>query len=246
MVDDRSRRLLGSALRNILAAALLGVAAASVLRTMLGLGESYLARIAVLLTGGAALLLWRLTAFHPFARLGAANQVTMGRGVLVILLAGLGGLGAAPALQVWALWIGSVAAMLDAVDGWLARRTGMSSAYGARLDMETDALLILVLSLLAWQFGKAGAWVLGSGLMRYAFVAASLLLPWMQRSLPPKRRRKAVAVLQAIILLVALAPFVPRGASNLLCAMGLAMLAWSFLLDITWLRRNGSRSLAAH
>ena len=39
----------------------------------------------------------------------------------------------------------------------------MASAFGARFDMETDALLLLVLAALAWQFDKAGAWVLASG-----------------------------------------------------------------------------------
>ena len=31
--------------------------------------------------------------------------------------------------------------------------------FGARFDMEIDALLILALSILAWRHGKAGAWV---------------------------------------------------------------------------------------
>jgi phosphatidylglycerophosphate synthase len=239
MVDDRSRQLLGSALRNILAAALLGMAAAWLMRAALGLDASYLSRVAVLLGAGAVLLVWRLPAYHPFAMLGAANQVTLARGVLVALLAGLIGTGAAPRLQVAALCISTLAATLDAVDGWLARRNGVSSAYGARLDMETDALLILVLSLLAWQFGKAGAWVLGSGLMRYAFVGASLLFPWMRQALPPRPRRKVVAVLQVIALLLALAVFVPRGVSSILCALGLAALTGSFLLDTLWLGRHG-------
>jgi hypothetical protein len=101
-----------------------------------------------------------------------------------------------------------------------------------------------VLSLLAWQFGKAGIWVLGSGLMRYAFVIAAVQLDWMRCELPPARRRKVVAVVQAVVLLVAIAVFVPRRASSVLCALGLVLLAWSFLLDVTWLRRRPSRSLA--
>ena len=42
----------------------------------------------------------------------------------------------------------------------------MVSAFGARFDMETDALLILALSVLVWRHAKAGAWVLASGLLR--------------------------------------------------------------------------------
>jgi multidrug efflux pump subunit AcrA (membrane-fusion protein) len=39
--------------------------------------------------------------------------------------------------------------MLDGVDGWLARRHEIASRFGARFDMEVDALLILALSVLA-------------------------------------------------------------------------------------------------
>ena len=41
-----------------------------------------------------------------------------------------------------------VALVLDLVDGRVARRTVTASAYGARLDGEADAFLILVLSVL--------------------------------------------------------------------------------------------------
>ena len=67
----------------------------------------------------------------------------------------------------------------------------MSSAFGARFDMEVDALLILALSVLAWHHGEAGAWVLLSGLIRYGFLAAGWTWSWMQRALPPSRRRQA-------------------------------------------------------
>ena len=90
------------------------------------------------------------------------------------------------------------ATALDGVDGWLARRSGMSSAFGARFDMEVDALLILALSVLAWHHGKAGAWVLLSGLLRYVFLAAGWTWPRMQRPLPASRRRQAVCVIQVV------------------------------------------------
>ena len=38
--------------------------------------------------------------------------------------------------------------------------------------MLASTLLIVALSMLVWRFGKAGAWVLMSGALRYAFVAA--------------------------------------------------------------------------
>ena len=48
--------------------------------------------------------------------------------------------------------------------------------------METDALLVLVLCLLVLHFDKAGAWILAAGLMRYAFVLATKLWPWLARA----------------------------------------------------------------
>jgi phosphatidylglycerophosphate synthase len=218
----------------------LGVAVSWIASAALGLDLHYLFRTAVLFCIGAPLLLWRLAAYHPFNRLGIANRITMGRGVLAALLAGLIGMGSETRLQCAAFCVAMIASALDGVDGWSARRTGMSSSYGARFDMETDALLILVLSLLAWQFDKAGAWVLGSGLLRYAFVAASWAVPWLQGPLPPSGRRKTIAAVQTVFLVSAIAPFVPTAISTALCAVSLTLLAWSFLSDIVWLKRHSS------
>jgi len=134
--------------------------------------------------------------------------------------------------------IAMVVTALDGVDGWLARRSGLESAFGARFDMETDALLILVLAALAWRWDRAGAWVLACGLMRYAFVAASWVWPWMARPLPPSWRRKAVCVVQILGLAVIVAPVVRLPLSEWLAAGTLAMLTWSFAVDVVWLRSS--------
>lgn len=244
MVEDGSRLLLKSALRSILAAMVLGVALAWQIDELVGLGGSLLLRTTVLLCIGALFVVWPLRAHHPFDRVGVANQITMTRGVLALLLLSFVGMGEAPQLQMAALVVAMIGSALDAADGWAARRTRMSSAYGARFDMETDALLILTLSVLAWQFDKAGVWVVASGLMRYAFVVAALLLTWLQRPLPPSLRRKAVAVIQVMSLVTAIAPFVPSDISAPLSACALAMLTWSFLVDVAWLKRRTSDSVA--
>ena len=129
----------------------------------------------------------------------------------------------------------AAALALDGVDGWLARRTRMASAFGARFDMEVDAALILVLSLLAWAYGKAGGWIVASGLLRYVFVAASTLWPWMGRPVPQSMRAKSVCVLQVGTLVVLMVPQVRPPVSSALAAAALAALAWSFLVDVLWL-----------
>ena len=172
---------------------------------------------------------------YPHARFGAANGVTTIRVGLVALVAALIG-AETGATGLWlAVALASIEAVLDGVDGWLARRTGLASEFGARFDMETDALLILALSLLVWQHDKAGAWVLGCGLMRYAFVAAGWVLPFLRRPLRSTRRGKTVAVLQVVGLTVALAPIVPAPLSASVAAVTLGTLVWSFAVDIRWL-----------
>jgi phosphatidylglycerophosphate synthase len=175
---------------------------------------------------------------HPFPQFGPANQVTMVRALLVALTAACIGEPALPAFAHAAAGAAAIATALDGVDGWLARRTRMTSRFGARFDMETDALLIQVLAILAWQYDKAGAWVLASGLMRYVFVAAGRLWPWIQQPLFPSVRRKAICVVQIAGLMLAMLPEVPRPYSAQLAAVSLAALAYSFLVDTGWLWRT--------
>ena len=66
--------------------------------------------------------------------------------------------------------------------------------------------LIQTLAILAWQEGKAGPWIVLSGLLRYGFVAASWLLPWMRRPLTPTSRARIICVVQTAALVVVLAP----------------------------------------
>jgi phosphatidylglycerophosphate synthase len=175
---------------------------------------------------------------HPYPRFGLANRVTMIRAMLVALVAALIGLPATPEMLWYVIGLTALMGALDGLDGWLARRTRMASEFGARFDMETDAALILVLSILVWQHEKAGAWVLLCGLMRYGFVAAGWLLPWLARPLQSTRRGKTVAVGQMLGLSVALAPIVPSPLSASASALTLTALAWSFAIDVTRLARQ--------
>lgn len=178
---------------------------------------------------------------HPHERFGAANAVTTVRAALTAMVAG--GLGEPPSddLSMMMAVLGMVAVSLDGVDGWLARRTGLASAFGARFDMEIDALLILALCTVAWRHGKAGPWVFTSGLLRYGFVAAGWALEWMRQPLPDDKRRQTVCVLQILALLVVLAPGVRPPGSDVIAAASVVALCYSFFIDIRWLRRNPPR-----
>lgn len=176
---------------------------------------------------------------HPFPRLGPANRVTVIRAMLTALTAGLIGEAPTPRVAAAAIVATAMIAVLDGVDGWLARRTRMASAFGARFDMETDALLVMVMSALVWTHGKAGIWILACGLIRYAFVAAGWLLPWMAGPLAPARRAKTVAMVSLAGLSVALAPFVPPPVSRIVAVATLALLVWSFAVDVRRLWQQG-------
>ena len=174
---------------------------------------------------------------HPFERVGFANLITGFRAVITALIAGAVTQAPTRGLGWTLVAIAIVAAVLDGFDGWVARRQRMSSAFGARFDMEVDAFLILVLSTLAWRFEKAGPWVLASGLMRYAFVGAAWVWPWLNAPLPPSRRRQTVCVWQIGVLIGTIAPIIRPPFSELVAAGALIALTWSFWVDVRWLMK---------
>jgi phosphatidylglycerophosphate synthase len=165
---------------------------------------------------------------------GPANAVTLTRATFVGGVAAIVADTAGRAVPVAALaMLASVALLLDAADGFVARRTGSSTALGARFDMEVDAFLILVLSVFVAQF--LGGWVLVIGALRYVFVAASWVNVWLRASLPVRYSRKAVAALQGIALVVAGSGVLPGRVSGVVVTGALAALFWSFGRDTAWL-----------
>lgn len=193
---------------------------------------------------GTCLMLTRGLRRSGATRLGPADRVTLTRAILV------GGVTALtvdsftrPAPVTVLVALTAVALVLDAVDGYVARRTGTASALGARFDMEVDAFLILVLCLLVAPW--AGGWVLAIGAMRYAFVVASWLLPWMRAPLPPRYWRKVVAATQGVVLALAVADVLPRPVMTAVLAAALALLVESFGHDVGWLWRHRPARIVA-
>ncbi|MER6348043.1 CDP-alcohol phosphatidyltransferase family protein [Streptomyces sp. NPDC001595] len=168
---------------------------------------------------------------------GPANRVTLGRATLVGGVTALvaDSFRSAPPVTLL-VGLTAVALILDGVDGKVARRTGTSSALGARFDMEVDAFLILVLSVYVSM--DQGPWVLLIGAMRYAFVAAARAWPWLNAPLPPSTARKTVAAAQGILLLLAGADLLPHLANTAVVATALVLLVWSFGRDVRWLWRT--------
>ncbi len=214
-------------------------ATAAGLRPELRAGAVVAVALTAALVAALALLL-RLTGTwsFPHRRLGTCNVVTVFRGGLACLLTmplAAPGVAAEPEVAWTIVGVGTVAVALDGVDGWLARREGVASRFGARLDMEVDAFLALVLALLAHTAGAAGAVVLVLGLARYAFALSRLALPWLRAPLPERFSRKVICVAQLSVLLVLQAPVVPDAVAGPLATLAAVLLIGSFARDITLL-----------
>ena len=215
-------------------------ALASVARASLPLGDRYPLKASALFAAIMLLSIGFLQQHHPFARFGPANQITTVRAMLVALVAGLVGEPRLPGVAAGAVAASAAVTVLDGVDGWVARRARIASAFGARFDMEIDGLLILTLSVLAWRYEKAGAWVVVSGLLRYVFVAVGAIARWLRAALPPSRRRQTICVIQIAGLTLAMVPSIQPPLSTLLAAVALVTLTYSFLVDTLWLWRRAA------
>ena len=208
---------------------------------MLGLPTSHVLVAVAPYAALGGLLLAKLPPSNPGAGLGPANRVTLARATLVMPLAALALLPGVftGAGYWWIVGLSTMALVLDGLDGPFARRTGTESAFGARFDMELDAFLLLALSALVWRSGKVGSWVLLVGGLRYFFVLGGLMWPPLRRTLPPNWRRKAVCVIQGVVLVICLAPVTRPTAATALAASALLLLVHSFVVDTWWLARSG-------
>lgn len=73
--------------------------------------------------------------------------------VLVLLVEG------SAKMNFWAAIVYSLAAVTDALDGWLARRQGLVSVLGKFLDPLADKLLIMAALVFMVHMGRVEAWV---------------------------------------------------------------------------------------
>lgn len=153
-------------------------------------------------------------AFFP----GMANRITALRGLILCGLFGFlfsdpprGTFAWAPAV----LFIATL--LLDGLDGYVARRRGETSAFGAFLDRDFDGLGTLAGVLLIVRYGRVPSWYIVMGLAYYLFILAQ----WTRRrrgllllALPPSTYRRCAAGLQSAFIAFALLP-VPQAAAIL-------------------------------
>lgn len=202
-----------------------------------------------LVAGGGVLLALALAGVAARRRsqvrpgLTLATGVTLVRGLLVAVFAGLlaavGLPDGGPVAWVPGLVFG-LAAALDRVDGWLARRRDAETRLGARLDTETDAMLVLVGAVTVVSGGLAPAAFLAVGAARYLFLAGHTIRRsrgWSVRDEQHRWLNRTVYAAVTVTIWGALLPATDASVTRPL----LAVVAVPFLLNFirSWLATRG-------
>jgi cardiolipin synthase len=142
----------------------------------------------------------------------------------------------APAGKNWlAMSIFAVAAITDWLDGWLARRLGLTSAFGAFLDPVADKLMVAAALILLVALGRADAYLAIIIIGRE--IAISALREWMAEVGAGKSvavafagKLKTVAQMTAIIALLLYEPLIPGVSTPLLGTIAL----WIAVILTLW------------
>ncbi len=174
-------------------------------------------------------------------RFGLGLWLTATRLLLLSLLAGFL---LVPRPQTGLAWLPFALALAfnlsDLVDGYLARRSGMTTELGAKLDLDLDGRGMLVNSLLVIHHRQVGWWFALVGLARYIYVAAL----WLRRrfglrvkQLAANQLRRPFAGVQMGIVTALLAPIFSAAATNFIATLSMLPFLGNFLYD--WLQISG-------
>jgi CDP-diacylglycerol--glycerol-3-phosphate 3-phosphatidyltransferase/cardiolipin synthase len=145
------------------------------------------------------------------------------------------------------MWLFTVAAITDWLDGWLARRWGQTSAFGAFLDPVADKLMVAAaLIILVW-LDRAASYLAIIIIGRE--IAISALREWMALLGRTKNvavafvgKVKTVAQMTAIIALLLHEPLIPGVSTPLLGTVAL----WVAAILTLWSMFHYLRLAAPH
>lgn len=159
-------------------------------------------------------VLWRpgmATAPRVGEIFGVANGVTITRGGLYAVVAGFVVIPPTTTLT----WVPAVCygagAVLDRLDGVVARTVGQETRLGARLDMAFDTFGFVVAPLVAVRWGLLPAWYLSLSAARYVYLAGIYRRRLREQPVfaaPDSNLGRYLAGVQMLFLTVALAPSV--------------------------------------
>jgi CDP-diacylglycerol--glycerol-3-phosphate 3-phosphatidyltransferase len=173
--------------------------------------------------------------------LGAGNQLTIMRGVMIAFLAGFL---FSPWPSGWLAWLPGLfyilAAFFDLFDGYLARRANQVTRLGAFLDMNLDGLGVLVGCLLIVKYDQVPVWYLLVGMARYLFLFGEWALKKLGRpvyELAPNPARRPLAGVQMGFIVAMLAPVFSPPGTYLVAGLFAAPFLVGFAFD--WLTVSG-------
>lgn len=168
-------------------------------------------------------------------RFGPGNWMSLMRGTIIALLTGF--LFQAKISGFWA-WVPAILYLIsdftDVLDGYLARISNTVTQLGKTLDMNNDALGVLVATALAFQFGNVPWWYLPFGFARYLFLLGLYLR--RRKSLPeyalqPNNTRRLFAGLQMGFITVMLIPTLNAAFTTYAATLFLIPFMAIFILD---------------
>jgi phosphatidylglycerophosphate synthase len=162
----------------------------------------------------------------PRGSFGWANGVTAVRVLLVVGLSEPNLPGSACSLLV------ALAFALDGVDGFLARRQGTASVFGARFDMECDALLVLVAGVVVAISGRLGPWIVLPGALRYLYALAVVVVPTNHGEEPRSRIGRSAFAVMVVSLVASLWPSNP--VQFPLAVAATSLILYSFARSTVW------------
>ncbi len=178
-------------------------------------------------------------------RFGPGNLMTLIRGSIIAMLSGFLLSEELPGFWAWLpaiLYI--ISDITDFLDGYLARISDTVTRLGETLDMNLDALGVLVVTLLAFQYGTVPWWYLPFGFARYLFL---LGLFFHQRAgrpvhaLKPSNTRRLFAGLQMGFITVMLFPVVGPPGTTFAATLFLIPFMSMFLIDYLQVTGRGDK-----
>jgi CDP-diacylglycerol--glycerol-3-phosphate 3-phosphatidyltransferase len=160
-----------------------------------------------------------------YESLGAPNLVTLTRGALFAALAGFGALAPRPGIAWLPAVLYGTGCVLDAVDGFLARRTDRRTVLGAKLDLAFDTTGFLVAPVVAVLWGQLPVWYLSLSAARYLFKLGRGLRRRRGKpvyDIPDSVVRRPLAGVQMAFITAALSPLLSPPATRPLAVIVLA------------------------
>ncbi len=188
------------------------------------------------------IFLWRaLTLNHRpeernlLPRFGPGNWLSLLRGTIIALLSGF--LFQSRLTGSW-VWLPAILYLIsdltDFLDGYLARASNTVTNLGKSLDMNNDALGVLVATLLAFQFGNVPWWYLPFGCARYLFLVGLYFHRRKGRPeypLKPSNYRRLFAGIQMGFITVMLIPVLTPPSTTFAATIFLIPFMGMFILD---------------